>query len=137
MRDEKNEKPTGGARSKEGGGLPRDPREWVTQAPFRFAKTMPENPHHYITERDEDRRGSGEAFRAFVDCINEHGVTRLYKGYPYKTIAVDDHDYWLTWGQDCGTIINRKPSPEAGWDDMTGWTPGSAREVARPSDPDL
>ena len=89
---------------------------------------MPENPHYYVTERDEDERGFGVEFRAFVDRINEHGVTRLFKGYPYKTIAVEDHDYWLTWGRDCGTIINRKPSPEAGWDDMTGWTPDAAGE---------
>ena len=27
------------------------------------------------------------------------------------------HDYWLTWGEDCGTIVNRKPSSVAGWDD--------------------
>ena len=79
---------------------------------------------------------SESSSRAFVDRINEHGVTRLFKGYPYKTIAVDDHDYWLTWGRDCGTIINRKPSSEAGWDDMTGWTPDAAgNAVARPNEP--
>ena len=80
---------------------------------------MPENPHDHITERDEDRR-FGVEFRAFVYRINDQGVTRLFKGYPYKTIAVEAHAYWLTWGRDCGAIINRKPSTEAGWDDTTG-----------------
>ena len=31
-------------------------------------------------------------------------------------IPVDAHDYWLTHGGDAGSIINRKPSAEAGWD---------------------
>ena len=121
--DDENEKPTSDSRPEEGSGSSSRRAEWITRAPFRFARTMPENPHHYITERDESRRGFGVEFAAFVDRINEQGATRVYKGYPYRTIAVDDHDYWLTWGRDCGTIINRKPSSEAGWDDMTGSTP--------------
>ena len=111
--------------------LPR--AEWINQAPFRFAKTMPENPHYYVTERDEDHRGFGAEFRAFVFRVHEHGVTRLFKGYTYKTIAVEGHDYWLTWGRDCGTIMNRKPSSEAGWDDMTGWTPDVAGKSFDPT----
>jgi hypothetical protein len=29
---------------------------------------------------------------------------------------VDDFDYWTTHSEDAGTIINRKPSAQAGWD---------------------
>jgi hypothetical protein len=132
MDDEKNEKPTSESRP-ERSGLSSSRAERITRAPFRFARTMPENPHHYITERDENRRGFGVEFAAFVDRINEQGATRVFKGYPYRTIAVDDHDYWLTWGQDCGTIINRKPSSEAGWDDMTGSTPDAGPRPRRTS----
>jgi hypothetical protein len=105
--------------------VPYDLDEWIKAAPFRFAKTMPDNPHWYVTERDEGRRGFGAEVRAFVDHVHEQGGTRFFKGYPYKTITLDDHDYWLTWGRDCGAIINRKPSTEAGWDDTTGWTRGA------------
>ena len=104
----------------EEGGVPYDRDKWIKEAPFRFAKTMPENPHWYITERDERRRGFGAELGAFLDRVHEHGGTRFLKRYPYRTITLDDHDYWLTWGQDCGAIINRKPSTEAGWDDTTG-----------------
>ena len=40
-----------------------------------------------------------------------------FKGYPYRYVTVDDHDYWTTQASGTGgTIINRKPSADAGWD---------------------
>ena len=99
--------------------MPGDLDQWIKEAPFRFAKTMPDNPHWYVTERDERQRGFGAELRAFLDHVGEHGCTRCFEGYPYRMITLDDHDYWLTWGQDCGAIINRKQSTDAGWDDTT------------------
>ena len=83
----------------EEGGVPYDRDKWIKEAPFRFAKTMPENPHWYITERDERRRGFGAELGAFLDRVHEHGGTRFFKRYPYRTITLDDHDYWLTWAR--------------------------------------
>ena len=61
--------------------------QWIKEAPFRFAKTMPENPHWYVTERDERRRGFGAELRAFLDHVHEHGGHPLLRGLPVQ----DDH----------------------------------------------
>ena len=67
-------------------------RAWLEAAPFTFASTMPDNPHHYIVERNH----GGPEFDAFVRAIKEAGTKRLYKGWRYRTITVGEFTYWLT-----------------------------------------
>ena len=53
-----------------------DLRGWLAVAPFRFAKTMPENPHFYVTERDERERGFQAELTAFVGHVREQRESR-------------------------------------------------------------
>jgi hypothetical protein len=76
-------------------------------------RERPENPHHYIVERQH----GGAEFDAFARCVKEEGTRRLYKGWRYWTLSLDGHDYWLTWAGGAGRVINRKPTAEAGWED--------------------
>ena len=89
-----------------------DPRPFIGRVHWVFAKTMAHyNPHEYVVESVE----GGPQFDSFVALINR-GRVRRYKGYPYRHITVEGYDYWLTWADNCGTIINRKPTAAAGWD---------------------
>ena len=104
-----------------------DPRPFIARVEWRFATTMAHyNPHWYVVERDN----AGDEYTAFVALI-AGGELRFYLGYPYHHVSVDGWDYWLTWAEDAGSIINRKPSDEAGWDDQTGWVKPAER--ARPT----
>jgi hypothetical protein len=82
-------------------------RRFVAAARWSFAKTMPDNPHHWVK--------GGDGFEEFVAFVRAHGVKRLYRGYRYKAITLDGFAYWLTWGG--GPIVNRKLAVEAGWED--------------------
>ncbi len=93
--------------------VPHSLRVWVVAQPFVFAKTMPENPHHYIVER----KHAGPELTAFVEHVQAHGKVRRYKGYPYRYVEIDEFTYWLTRAEDAGWIINRKLTTEAGWDE--------------------
>ena len=70
------------------------------------------NPHWYVVQREN----GGPLWDEFISFLEETGRVRTYKGYPYKHVTVDDFDYWTTWADNAGTIINRKPTAEAGWD---------------------
>jgi hypothetical protein len=96
-------------------GLPAgyDPREFIRSVEWRFATTMAHsNPHWYVVQRDE----GGPLFDGFLAYLEAVGSVRTYKGHPYRYVTVDDHDYWTTCASGAGTIVNRKPSSEAGWD---------------------
>lgn len=88
-------------------------------AEWRFAKTMPQNPHWYTLRktwaRDDD-------FVWAVEQIRLRGYRSKYNGSWYTQLDVNDHFYWtmgwpigsFDWGWDRlnagGTIlINRKP----------------------------
>jgi hypothetical protein len=89
-----------------------DPRGFIDSVTWRFARTMPENPHWYVVERDvggpEFEHSSRSSAQATLVTIG---------GWPYRTVTVDGFDYWLTWAGDAGHFINRKPSAEADWDE--------------------
>ena len=104
--------------------MPYDLDQWIKEAPFRFAKTMPENPHWYITERECRTTGFGAELRAFVDHVHAHGGTRFFKGYPYRTITLDEHDYWLTHAGAAGWIVRR-----------AGMTRPAGRQAPKDTDP--
>jgi hypothetical protein len=81
-------------------------REFIAAAAWRFAVTMPENPHEWVK--------GGPGFEDFVALVRR-GELRRYGGRPYRTVTIDGWTYWLTWGG--GPIVNRKPAAEAGWDE--------------------
>jgi hypothetical protein len=85
-------------------------RAFIASASWRFAESMPDNPHEWIHQRSE----GGTEFDAFVALIKS-GEVRRYGGRRYTTVTIDGLAYWLTWGG--GYIVNRKPAAEAGWDD--------------------
>ena len=93
--------------------MPAPLRDWIKAQPFRFAKTMPENPHHYIVEK----KHGGPEFTAFVRHVLTHGKVGLFRGYPYRYVEIDEFTYWLTRAEDAGYIVNRKLTVDAGWDD--------------------
>jgi hypothetical protein len=70
-----------------------DPHGFIDSVTWRFARTMP-------------------------DALIRTGETQHYRGWAHRSVTVDDFDYWLTWAGDAGHIINRKPSAEAGWDEV-------------------
>jgi CelD/BcsL family acetyltransferase involved in cellulose biosynthesis len=55
-----------------------DPRHFIASVEWRFARTMPENPHWYVVERD----AGGEPFSALVAYIRYHGRVRRFRGIP-------------------------------------------------------
>ena len=93
--------------------LPHALRQWIKKQEFVFAKTMPENPHHYIVEK----KHGGPEFSEFVEFVKQRGKVGRFRGYPYRYVEIDLFTYWLTFGRDAGWIINRKPTLEAGWDE--------------------
>ena len=80
------------------------PEDFIANAPWRFAKTMPHMPHEY-TVRGETR---DEHFNWFVLYIREHGYRATYRGHYYVYLEVDGWRYW-TMGAPVAvtTIINR------------------------------
>jgi hypothetical protein len=88
-------------------------RAFVARKQWIFAKTMPENPHHYVVlfhqQTEEDREG----YSALRELITRHGWKRRWHGRMWKTYTLDDHDYWTIH-----PVINRKPSAEACWEDL-------------------
>jgi hypothetical protein len=77
---------------------------FIETAPWRFARTMPNEPHEY-TLRGET---PDEEFEAFVLLIQRQGYSGEYKGRTYTYLNVDGWRYW-TMGEpvDATTIINR------------------------------
>jgi hypothetical protein len=81
-------------------------QEWI------FAKTMPQNPHHYTLRkkwaRDED-------FVWVVEIIRRHGYKTKFGRSWYTQLDVNDHFYWTMGarinnpdGSPCTILINRK-----------------------------
>jgi hypothetical protein len=80
--------------------------DFVEKAPWRFAKTMPDEPHEYTVR--------GEApdveFEVFVHLIRGHGYSADYKGRTYTYLNVGEWRYWTMGEQvEKTTVINRAP----------------------------
>jgi hypothetical protein len=83
----------------------RDFARFVERHAWRYARTMPRNPHEYTLRRDT----SGAAFDAAVRYIREHGRVEPFGGKPYKTLYSGDRKYWTMGAPLSDTIlINRK-----------------------------
>lgn len=80
------------------------PDEFIAHAPWRFAETMPDQPHEY-TVRGET---PDEHFDWFVLYIREHGYRAKYGGRYYVYLDVDGWKYWTMGAPvQMTTIINR------------------------------
>jgi hypothetical protein len=82
-----------------------DPRAFIVGVEWRFAATMPDNPHEYILEST----AGGPDFLAFHELIRGEGRVEVYEGYPYPYLTVDEYVYWTTWSpHGSGRIVNRR-----------------------------
>ena len=80
------------------------PEQFIRSAPWRFAKTMPDQPHEY-TVRGETPDGE---FNSFVLYIREHGHRAEYGGRFYTYLEVDAWRYWTMGAPvESTTVINR------------------------------
>ena len=83
-------------------------RAFIDRSDWRFAKTMPENPHWYVVRPAEPDVGHD----ALLALLERYGTVRHWHGHPYRSISLDGWDYWFIH-----PVINRKPTGRAGWDD--------------------
>lgn len=76
-------------------------QEWI------YAKTMPQNPHHYTLRK---KWGRDADFVATVTYIREYGYRQKYQGRWYTQLDANGYFYW-TMGDPMATtiLINRKP----------------------------
>ena len=85
-------------------------------ADYRFAKTMPENPHWYTLRKNWE---DDAAFIEAVEYIREAGYIERYKGRPYTMLNLNGYKYWTMgapiWtkdGKPCTILINRAKTTE-------------------------
>lgn len=80
--------------------------EHLTSAPFVFAKTMPENPHHYTLKRNWP---DPQAFDEVVRLMRQYGYIEHFRGRPYTMLQINGEKYWTMGAPISETIlINRK-----------------------------
>ncbi len=87
-----------------------DPRAFIAQAPWRFAKTMPQLPHEYIRQGDV----SEHDFQAFLSYLREHGFRASWRQQPPNTyLELDGWRYWAMTGRRGQPImiLNRERLP--------------------------
>jgi hypothetical protein len=86
-------------------------RAFVARKEWIFAKTMSDNPHHYVVlfhQQGADRDG----YLALQELITRYGRKRRWHGSMWRSYDLDGFSYWTIH-----PVINRKPSAEAGWED--------------------
>jgi len=86
-------------------------KENLLQAEYRFAKTMPENPHWYTLRKTW---ADDAAFRECVGFMREFGYTEIFKGRKYTMFNLNGYKYWTMGapidkpdGTPCTILINR------------------------------
>jgi 2-polyprenyl-3-methyl-5-hydroxy-6-metoxy-1,4-benzoquinol methylase len=89
----------------------------LLEAEYRFAKTMPENPHWYTLRKTW---ADDEAFCEAVRFIRTYGYTEIYKRSRYKMYNLNGYKYWTMGapinkanGEPCTILINRGKIQEA------------------------
>lgn len=90
-------------------------------AEYRFAKTMPENPHWYTLRKDWS---DDAAFVEAVEFIRANGYIEIYKKSKYTMFNLNGYKYWTMgapiWyrnGNPCTILINRaKISEDSDYD---------------------
>jgi hypothetical protein len=77
---------------------------FVRQAPFRFAKTMPEIPHEYTTRKETDEAD----FERFVQAIRELGYRAKFGKNAYTYLDLGGYRYWtMGWPVAKTIVLNR------------------------------
>lgn len=78
--------------------------------PYRFAKTMPHNPHWY-TLREEWQDVGDEVYNEVITAIREHGYDEWFGGRKYRVLNVNGFKHWTYYGATVEEVIvlNRKP----------------------------
>ncbi len=87
-------------------------RAFVQRSEWIFAKTMADNPHHYVVWFHQQNQMDRDGYAALRELIMRWGWNRKWHGSSWRTYTLDDHDYWHIH-----PVVNRKPSAEAGWED--------------------
>ena len=81
--------------------------EFMRDATWTYAKTMPDNPHWYVVETKLDDPRVG----ALKELLRHHSHLRRWHGHAYRALDLDGWSIWDLW-----PVINRKPIEVAGWD---------------------
>ena len=83
---------------------------YIESHKWRFAKTMPENPHYYTLRNDWDDTD----FVDFVLYIRENGYVEKFNGQSYTYLNINGYKYWTMGypinygnGDPCTILINR------------------------------
>src|SRR5438552_2541892 len=85
----------------------------LLSAEYRFAKTMPQNPHWYTLRKTW---ASDAAFVEVVEFMRKYGYLEKYEGRKYTMFNLNGFKYWTMGapinyknGNACTIVINRKP----------------------------
>src|SRR5689334_12744983 len=89
-----------------------DARAFVAQAEWTFAETYARfAPHSYCSRWTCRARGVEAEFEAFALLIESDGYWRLWGRHRWRSLALDEHIYWLHWNPVTSvrerTVINR------------------------------
>jgi len=79
----------------------------LLSAEYRFAKTMPQNPHWYTLRRTWN---NNDLFDKVVEYMRANAYTEYFWRKPYQLFDLNGYKYWTMGAEICETIlINRKP----------------------------
>jgi hypothetical protein len=87
-------------------------RAYIASKEWIFAKTMADNPHHYVVFSFQAEGAERDGYLALRELITRYGWKRRWHGKMWRTYDLDGFSYWHIH-----PVINRKPSAEAGWED--------------------
>jgi hypothetical protein len=83
-----------------------DVKRAINQNEFRFAKTMPDNPHYYAVRKNWM---GNLPFDDFALLIRKYGYNEKFKGWTYRKWDFGNYSYWSMGAPLALTvIINRK-----------------------------
>jgi hypothetical protein len=79
----------------------------LLSADYRFAKTMPQNPHWYTLRRTWN---NDHLFDKVVEYMRANSYTECFCRKPYQMFDLNGYKYWTMGAEICETIlINRRP----------------------------
>ncbi len=82
-------------------------QEALENASWKFAKTMPYNPHHYSLKQTWSDK---ELFKKIVYMINNFGKKEWFKKKLYNILYLGEYKYWcMEHNENVVILINRKP----------------------------
>jgi hypothetical protein len=88
-------------------------REYISRSKWTFASTMADNPHWYVVRSRAQAAGMGPLHERLYLLIKHHHYLRRWQGRSYRAVDLDGFSYWIMVN---GTVINRKPVKDAGWE---------------------